>query len=89
MKKADKIEKLKCKLPISVILRIVQHLQTKECLRFMCINKYVRETIFYEPEFEGQWVIKSFNQLLSKSGITGVRNSNLKKIDVQYRPMHF
>ena len=55
----------------------------------MSVNKYVRHTIMYESEFEGQWVIKSFQSLLSKSGFSGIRNNNLRKIDIQMRPMHF
>ena len=41
------------------------------------------------PEFEGQWVIKSFQSMLSKSGFQGLRNNNLRRIDIHQRPMHF
>lgn len=89
MKRLNKLEKLKRRLPLPVILRIVQHLQTLDTFKLMSVNRYVRHTIMYQPEFEGQWVIKSFQSLLSKSGFSGIRNNNLRKIDIQMRPMHF
>lgn len=49
----------------------------------------MRQTIIYQPEFEGQWVIKSFHGLLSKSGYSGLRNSKLRRIDLHQRGMHF
>lgn len=88
-KKLSKIDKLKMLLPPSVLLRIVQHMQTRDTYKLMAVNKYIRRTMMYESEFEGQWVIKSFQSLLSKSGFSGIRNNNLRKIDVQLRPMHF
>jgi hypothetical protein len=55
----------------------------------MGANKRVRQEITTKPEFEGQWVIKSFKDLLSKSGYTGLRNNYLRRIDIQLRAMHF
>ena len=53
------------------------------------VCKYMRETIIYDPSFEGQWVIKSFQGLLSKAGFSGLRNNQLRQIDIRQRAMHF
>ena len=88
-RKLTKEEALRARLPESALLRIVQHLTLTETFRFMVLGKYVRQAIIYRPEFEGQWVIKSFQGLLSKSGFSGLRNNNLRRIDIQQRGMHF
>ena len=49
----------------------------------------MRQTIILKPEFEGQWVIKSFQGLLSKSGYSGLRNTRLRQIDIRQRAMFF
>ena len=87
--KINENERLRTLLPPIVILKIVQHLNLNEAFRFMTSCKYVRQTIIYQPDFDGQWVIKSFQSLLSKSGYSGLRNNNLRRIDIQQRGMHF
>lgn len=84
-----KLQRLKARLPRKVLLGIVQHLSHLETFRLTLLCRYARELIIYDPEFEGQWVIKSFHGLLSKAGYTGIRNNNLRLIDIQLRNMHF
>ena len=88
-KKMSKDERLKQKLPLNVILKIAQHMGHTEVIKLTLMCRYVRETIIYSPEFEGQWVIKSFQGLLSKSGYSGLRNNNLRLMDIQLRTMYF
>lgn len=87
--KSDKYEEQRKKLPVTVLVRIVQHLLPNETFRFLGTCRYVRDMITKRPEFDGQWVIKSFQNLLSKSGYLGLRNNNLRRIDIQLRAMHF
>lgn len=87
--KSDKFSEQRRKLPVTVLVRIVQHLLPGETFRLMATCKYVRSMITTRPEFDGQWVIKSFQNLLSKSGYSGLRNNNLRRIDIQLRAMHF
>ena len=49
----SKSERIGGRLPASVLLRIVQHLTLAETSRFQLLCKYVRQTIIYQPEFEG------------------------------------
>lgn len=88
-RRQTKLELLKQRLPERVILGIVQHLDQVETLRFAALSKYVRHTVIFSAAFDGQWVIKSFNSLLSKSGFSGIRNDNLRLVDIQLRNMHF
>ena len=53
-----------------------------ESQKLMCANKYIYNMIRYNPDFDGQWIIKSFHHQLSKSGYSGLRNNNLRKIDI-------
>jgi hypothetical protein len=52
----------------NVLLLIVQNLTTRETFKIMQLNKQVYFLLRYGPQFEGQWMLKSFRSLLSKTG---------------------
>lgn len=74
---------------MNALVRIAQCLQPAEVFRLLSSCSEYRNTLVKAPEFEGQWVIKSFQSLLSKSGYQGLHNNNLRRIDIQLRAMHF
>ena len=47
VKMLSKSERISVRLPVSVLLRIVQHLTLAETSRFQLLCKYVRRTIIY------------------------------------------
>lgn len=47
VKMLSKSERISVRLPVSVLLRIVQHLTLAETSRFQLLCKYVRQTIIY------------------------------------------
>ena len=87
MQKKDRI--VETKFPLHALVRVAQCLQPNEALRLLATCHSVRDTLIHNPDFEGQWVIKSFQNLLSKSGYQGLRNNNLRRIDIHLRAMHF
>ena len=43
----------------------------------------------FDDSFEGVWVIHSFHQILSKTGLTGLRNNQLQRVDQALYKMHY
>ena len=75
-------------LPPQVLMLICQNLTVKETTRLTLTSRKVLKAS-YDDCFEGVWVIHSFHQILSKTGLTGLRNNQLQRVDQALYKMHY
>ena len=53
------------------------------------LNKKMNKMMLHGTQFDGIWVINSFQTLFSKTGSTGIINQNLLRIDRDLNAMHY
>lgn len=59
-----------------------------DMMRLSVVSKKMAAT-FKDKEMDQVGVLNSFHLMLTKTGFTGLRNNNLKKIDMKLLNMHF
>jgi len=70
------------------LLQVMNFLSYKESFKLTLVNKRFRKKL-EDTVFDGLWVTCSFRALLSKSGLTGLRNANLRNIDENLMDIHY
>ena len=76
-------------LPVKTIVIICQHLSTKDIMNLGKLNKKMNKIMTGGTQFDGIWVINSFQSMFSKTGYTGIRNHNLLRLDRELNAMHY
>lgn len=85
--KVDIFNKRLSQLPLKNLTTIVTYLGIQEMSHLSLTSKQWYG-IVRDPALEGHWVVQSQQYMLSKTGLTGLRNHNLIRLDHLLRDMH-